>query len=300
MFVKHCLLLLQRSFMFLPLTSINLLKSQESSMNNAQSLVGPLSTKSNGPRALSAIRTGSSHVGEANLTIDTTKERIRKLFNNVQLSVSSYDTAWVAMVPSPNSPKSPCFSQCLNWLINNQLNDGSWGLVYNNHNQLLLKDSLSSTLASILALKRWNVGEDQINKGLYFIESNFDSATDKSQPSPFGFDIIFPGMLEYAKNLNINLFSKQTEFSLMLHERELELKRCHSNEMDAYLAYICEGLGNLFDWNMVKKYQMKNGSIFNSPSATAAAFISNQNSGCLNYITSLLDKFGNAGTIFKI
>ncbi|KAL8249655.1 hypothetical protein R6Q59_006523 [Mikania micrantha] len=227
-------------------------------------------------------------------TIDTTKERIRKLFNNVQLSVSSYDTAWVAMVPSPNSPKSPCFPQCLNWVINNQLNDGSWGLLYNNHNHLLLKDSLSSTLASILALKRWNVGEDQINKGLCFIESNFDSATDKSQPAPFGFDIIFPGMLEYANNLNINLFSKQTEFSLMLHERELELKRCHSNEMDAYLAYICEGLGNLFDWNMVKKYQMKNGSIFNSPSATAAAFISNQNSGCLNYITSLLDKFGNA------
>ncbi|KAD4982752.1 hypothetical protein E3N88_19423 [Mikania micrantha] len=227
-------------------------------------------------------------------TIDTTKERIRKLFNNVELSVSSYDTAWVAMVPSPNSLKSPCFPQCLDWLLNNQLNDGSWGLVNNNHNHLLIKDSLSSTLACIVALKRWNVGEDQINKGLCFIESNFASATDKSQPSPFGFDIIFPGMLEYAKNLNINLVSKQAEFSLMLHKRELELKRCHSNEMDAYLAYMSEGLGNLFDWNMVKKYQMKNGSVFNSPSATAAAFISNQNSGCLNYLTSLLDKFGNA------
>ncbi|KAL8227855.1 hypothetical protein R6Q57_015439 [Mikania cordata] len=268
-----------------------------SSMNNAQCLAGPLSSKSNGHKALSTIHTGTSHVGQANptnLTIDTTKERIRKLFNNVELSVSSYDTAWVAMVPSPNSHKSPCFPQCLNWLINNQLNDGSWGLVNNNHNHLLIKDSLSSTLACIVALKQWNIGEDQINKGLCFIESNLASATDKSQPSPFGFDIIFPGMLEYAKNLNMNLFSKQTEFSLMLHERELELKRCHSNEMDAYLAYISEGLGNLFDWNMVKKYQMKNGSVFNSPSATAAAFISNQNSGCLNYLTSLLDKFGNA------
>lgn len=99
-------------------------------------------------------------------TVDTTKERIQKLFNNVELSVSSYDTAWVAMVPSPNSPKSPCFPECLNWLINNQLNDGSWGLVNHNHNHLLLKDSLSSTLACIVALKRWNVGEDQVNKGM--------------------------------------------------------------------------------------------------------------------------------------
>lgn len=75
--------------------------------------------------------------------------------------------------------------------------------------------------------------------------------------------------------------------------------RCHTNEMYAYLAYISEGLGNLYDWNMVKKYQMKNGSVFNSPSATAAAFINHQDTGCLNYLTSLLDKFGNAGTSFR-
>lgn len=62
------------------------------------------------------------------------------------------------------------------------------------------------------------------------------------------------------------------------------------------MAYISEGLGNLCDWNMVKKYQMKNGSVFNSPSATAAALIHHQNAGCLNYLTSLLTKFGNAGT----
>ncbi|KAI3796489.1 hypothetical protein L1987_39160 [Smallanthus sonchifolius] len=257
----------------------------------------PLSTTSYRSRPVSAIHTASSHAVQANsinLTVDTTKERIQKLFNNVELSVSSYDTAWVAMVPSPNSPKSPRFPECLDWLINNQLNNGSWGLGNHNHNHPLLKDSLSSTLACIVALKRWNVGEDQINKGLSFIESNFASATDKSQPSPFGFDIIFPGMLEYAKQLNINLHSKQRDFGLMLHERELELKRCHSNEMEAYLAYISEGLGDLYDWNMVKKYQMKNGSVFNSPSATAAAFINHQNAGCLNYLNTLVDKFGNA------
>ncbi|KAL7605320.1 hypothetical protein Lser_V15G15694 [Lactuca serriola] len=46
---------------------------------------------------------------------------------------------------------------------------------------------------------------------------------------------------------------------------------------------------------MVMKYQMKNGSIFNSPSATAAALIHNQNDvGCLDYLSSLLNKFGNA------
>lgn len=242
----------------------------------------------------SALRTDSSHVGQANpnaMTLDMTKERIRKLFNNVELSVSSYDTAWVAMVPSPNSTKSPCFPDCLNWLMDNQLDDGSWGL---HHHPQSSKDTLSSTLACILALKRWNVGNYQINKGLHFLESNFASVNDKSQPSPIGFDIIFPGMLVYAKDLNIKLPLNQTDLNMMLHERELELKRCHSNGKEAYLAYISEGLGNFHDWSMVMKYQMKNGSLFNSPSATAAAFIHHQNAGCLNYLTSLLDKFGNA------
>ena len=46
---------------------------------------------------------------------------------------------------------------------------------------------------------------------------------------------------------------------------------------------------------MVLKYQRKNGSLFNSPSTTAAAFTHLQNSGCLSYLHSLLDKFGDAG-----
>ena len=87
------------------------------------------------------------------------------MFNKVELSASSYDTAWVAMVPSPNSPKDPFFPQCVNWLRENQLPDGSWGCA--DSRPLLMKDALLSTLASILALKRWGIGEDQINKGLH-------------------------------------------------------------------------------------------------------------------------------------
>ncbi|KAK1412196.1 hypothetical protein QVD17_33234 [Tagetes erecta] len=220
-----------------------------------------------------------------------TKERIRKLFNKVELSVSSYDTAWVAMVPSPGCPKSPCFPECVKWLMDNQLSNGSWGLY-----PLLLKDTLSSTLASIVALKKWNVGQHQINKGLSFIESNLSLATDKKQPSPFGFEIIFPHMLEYAKDLNVKLPLNEKELSLMLDDRRLELTSAkrNSKETMGYLAYISEGLGRDYDRNMVMKYQMKNGSILNSPSASAAALIDHQNVRCLDYLTSLLGKFGNA------
>ncbi|GKB46601.1 Ent-kaur-16-ene synthase, chloroplastic-like protein [Tanacetum coccineum] len=39
---------------------------------------------------------------------------------------------------------------------------------------------------------------------------------------------------------------------------------------------------------------MKNGSVLNSPSATAAALTCNQNVDYLHYLTSLLEKFGDA------
>ena len=87
------------------------------------------------------------------------------MFNKVELSISSYDTAWVAMIPSTTSPHAPFFPQCLNWLLDNQLYDGSWGLP--GRHPLLMNEALLSTLACVLALKKWGIGEDHINKGNY-------------------------------------------------------------------------------------------------------------------------------------
>lgn len=229
------------------------------------------------------------------LGIEENKERIRRLFKKVELSVSAYDTAWVAMVPSPHYSQAPYFSGCVNWILENQHEDGSWGLP-----QLsvrLLKDDLSSSLACVLALKRWDVGEEQIKKGLHFIKSNFASAIDKNQSSPIGFDIIFPGMLEYAIDLGLNLPVEQTILDTLLQAKAEEIKRCserESPESEAYLASLSEGMGNLQNWDMVMKHQRKNGSLFNSPSTTAASLNHIQNIGCLNYLSHVLEKFGNA------
>lgn len=92
------------------------------------------------------------------------------MFGKIDLSVSSYDTAWVAMVPtnmgSPNHHQ-PSFPTCLEWIMENQKADGSWGL--NPSHPSLIKDSLSSTLACVLALQKWEVGEQLVQKGTIFL-----------------------------------------------------------------------------------------------------------------------------------
>ncbi|CAB4278153.1 unnamed protein product [Prunus armeniaca] len=213
------------------------------------------------------------------------------MFNNVDLSVSSYDTSWVAMVPSPNSLKDPFLPECLNWLLGNQHHDGSWG----NFRPLLKKDALLSTLACILALNRWSVGQEQINKGLHFFESNLASAADEEQQSPVGFDI-FPSMIESAMNLDMNLPLRGSTLDAIFHRRDLSFKGYGSNSEGwrAFLAYTSEGNGKFQDWETAMKYQQKNGSLFNSPSTTAAAFTQLKNPSCLTYLCTLLEKFGNA------
>ena len=61
------------------------------------------------------------------------------------------------------------------------------------------------------------------------------------------------------------------------------------------MAYVAEGLGNLLDWNKVMNFQRKNGSLFNSPSTTAAALIHKYDDRALGYLNLLVSKFGSAG-----
>ncbi|KAF2325195.1 hypothetical protein GH714_025086 [Hevea brasiliensis] len=44
-----------------------------------------------------------------------------------EISISAYDTAWVALVEDVNGSGAPQFPSSLQWISNNQLPDGSWG-----------------------------------------------------------------------------------------------------------------------------------------------------------------------------
>ena len=53
-------------------------------------------------------------------------------------------------------------------------------------------------------------------------------------------------------------------------------------------------MGNLLDWDQAMVYQRKNGS-FNSPATTTAAAIHSYNGRALDYLDSLISKFGSSG-----
>ncbi|KAJ1272726.1 hypothetical protein BS78_06G224500 [Paspalum vaginatum] len=199
------------------------------------------------------------------------------------------------MVPLRGSDQSPCFPQCVEWILQNQQDDGSWSL---NHFDLSVsKDVLLSTLACVLALKRWDVGRESIWKGLHFIGRNFFVAMDGRRAAPIGFNITFPGILSLAIDMGLEFPIRQIDVDEMLHLRQMELQR-HAMESSygskAYMVYIAEGLGNLLDWDEAMKFQRKNGSLFNSPSTTAAALIHKYDDQALQYLNLLVSRFGSA------
>nr|UVC58052.1 KSL8 protein [Isodon rubescens] len=206
------------------------------------------------------------------------RERVK---GNVEISPSAYDTAWVAMVPDREySSQKPRFPECLDWIVKNQNSDGSWGV----QSPSMLKHSLSCTLACLLPLHKWNVASPQLlRNGVEFIRSSALAATDKNQISPIGFDIIFPMMIQYANDLNLELPLNQDLVHILFRNREAQLPR------NKNLEYVAEGLGNSIDWNKVLlMHQRSNGSLFNSPATTAAALIHRHDEKCLEYLNSLL------------
>ena len=80
-----------------------------------------------------------------------------------EISISAYDTAWVALVEDINGSGAPQFPSSLEWIANNQLCDGSWGdeIIFSVHDRLI------NTLACVVALKSWNIHKDKYEKGIH-------------------------------------------------------------------------------------------------------------------------------------
>ncbi|CAI0557563.1 unnamed protein product [Linum tenue] len=194
------------------------------------------------------------------------------------------------MVPSPAvSPEKPIFPGCLAWILENQHDDGSWGL----QDPTLMKDALSSTLACILALKRWDTGDHHVRSALAFMERNSGSLLDSSLQAPIGFDVVFPSMVQTCtQDFRLNLPLDGAHVDAMIRNRDVALTGADRTVgRDAYLAYVSEGIGGFqgLARGNAMRFQRKNGSILNSPSATAAAVIHGHDDALsLGYLRSVL------------
>ncbi|KAI3677468.1 hypothetical protein L2E82_51682 [Cichorium intybus] len=215
------------------------------------------------------------------------------------VSPSAYDTAWLAMIPHEMENNRPLFKGCLEWLLNNQKENGSWG---ESVNGLPTLDALPATLASMAVLRKWGTGAENIEKGLKFILANTeDMLQDDHHHLPRWFCIVFPATIQLAESFGLDLkFSDHIKsvISQISHGRQQIFSMEEIVDKWQYpplLAYLETFPFAEHDINQetINKHLSEDGSLFQSPSATAQAYISTGNHKCLGYLTSLVQKCPN-------
>ncbi|KAL0793849.1 hypothetical protein Bca101_065226 [Brassica carinata] len=195
--------------------------------------------------------------------------------------------AWLAMVEEDHNEDDdalkPMFQDSLDWILYNQnTGEGHWG---NSSCHTRVSDvgdedkddmyTLTSTLACVLALHKWNIGCFHLHKGI----------------------------LEHAQHLGLHfVFSSRCiqMIKKVFYQRQEILKRekllddCNHIPLLAYLEVLPSTLyvENHEDI-IVTNLDNIDGSLFQSPSATASAFMITRNAKCLAYLQNVVQRCPN-------
>lgn len=190
-------------------------------------------------------------------------EHIRTLLRTTgdgRISVSPYDTAWVALIKDLQGRDAPQFPSSLEWIVKNQLEDGSWG----DEKLFCIYDRLVNTIACVVALRSWHVCAVKVRKGtrkllllkkkinktpirtysckfivilnsgginrmlgVKYIEENVDKLREGNvEHMTCGFEIVFPELLQKAKSLGIEDLPYDAPVIQEIYQtREKKLKR---------------------------------------------------------------------------
>lgn len=235
------------------------------------------------------------------LPLSCIERRVQKIKKNIFSSnfdlytfvcPSTYDTAWLAMIPHSKYPSQPMFNNYLDWLLNNQKPQGYWG-------ESGTIECLPATIVSMVALIKWNTGKSMVDKGRSFIHAYADKLLNEVKDDcPLWLAIVLPAMIELADDtmgLDV-LFTKSSRDTMsyianrrksFLNKEEVVGDFHYYPPLMSYLEALPPSYVNEKD---ICKNLSADGSLFQSPSATAKAFMAYGNQECLAYLQSLAQR----------
>ncbi|KAH6796577.1 hypothetical protein C2S52_021131 [Perilla frutescens var. hirtella] len=242
--------------------------------------------------------------------------RIRWILQNMddgEISVSPYDTAWVALVEDIHGNGRPQFSMSLEWISNNQLVDGSWG-----DHKFFLYDRILNTLACVVALTTWKMHPQKCHKGsraealpahphywpyhkgLRFLRENVEKLENEDEEMmPIAFEVAFPSLVQIAKKLGIEIQDESPYMKNITAKRDLKLRNIPIDllhKKPTSLLHSLEGMEGLV-WEKLLNFCFE-GSFLCSPSSTAYALHHTKDQACLQYLLKSVQKF-DGGDAFK-
>jgi halimadienyl-diphosphate synthase len=212
------------------------------------------------------------------------------------MSNTAYDTAWIARTRDI----APDLSVSLHWLSENQLPDGSWGA----KDTIYYHDRIICTLAAMIALTfRGRRVEDkkQIENGLKALEWITSGATkglaSDTNGATVGFEMIAPTLIAEAEKLGIIKQQGNRILGRLGRLREAKISKLAGRKIDRQItpAFSAEMAGDDYLTMLDEAHlQEENGSVANSPSATAyfSSIVRKGDERGMSYLRSVIKEDG--------
>nr|QWD59161.1 ent-copalyl diphosphate synthase [Aconitum carmichaelii] len=217
-----------------------------------------------------------------------------------EISISAYDTAWVALVENIYGFGGPQFPTSVEWIVNNQLDDGSWGdePIFSAHDRIL------NTLGCVIALKTWKIHPEKYEKGLCYIRQNMNKLEDESiEHMPIGFEMVFPSLIEMALKLGLDIPYDSAAVLAIYAQKDIKLTKIPieaAHKVPTTVLHSLEGMEGL-DWEKLIKLQNSDGSFLFSPASTAFALMNTKDEKCFQYLNKQVEKFnGGVPNVYPV
>lgn len=242
-------------------------------------------------QSIKSSSTDPRYIERAETLISEIKSMLSAIGDGELMTPSAYDTAWVARIPAIDGPDQPQFPETVEWILKCQLKDGSWGT----EDHFLLSERLLATLSCVLALCQWNVGDLQVQQGIEFIKSNIESLKAESDQDTLvtDFQLIFPSLLKEAQSLTLPLPYDLPFVNLMRTRWQDTLTKEEIPHGPSSLKYPLESMQDILDWKKIMELRSQDGSFLGSPASTACVFLHTGDMRCLEYLKTVLAKFGS-------
>lgn len=207
------------------------------------------------------------------------------------LSDTAYDTAWVAAVPAVEDRRSARFPSSLQWLVENQLSDGSWGgSIRYQHDRILC------TLAALVPLATFGrraADHESVTAGTRYLWQHGHLLS--SEPvQPVGFELLLPTLIQRARQAGLSV---PPHLDIYARERDEKLQLIPPSVLyssETTVAHSLEFLGEGADVAGLHAAQGDNGAIGNSPAATAFFLARANERRAVAYLDACLARSGGA------
>ncbi len=224
-------------------------------------------------------------------------EKAKDLVQNLdqRMGPSAYDTAWMARLCMDNG--DPRWPNLIDWLIENQHPDGSWGGQIEYYH-----DRIICTLIATIALQkngRGSQAETSIRRGERYLWHHMHLLPR----DPFelvGFELILPTLLGEAQALDMDVPAHTCGYGKIQTAKLQMIPPDMLYSPKVSTIYSLEFLGQSGNIYRLRQAQAINGSWGNSP-ATTAYYLSlsqDNNQSALTYLESLQNNRENIITVY--